>query len=159
LPHLKQIGIEVVFQDALPKWDRTFGDLYAQVEQARARTRREDKPMARSRKPAQRASKTTGRAEGRLYIVEAFLLSGPITAKFAKKNPVVSRTIQLRGDQTLADLHHAIFDAYGRWENTCTSSSSARGQWTRKLGDTCCPTPWKSKRSSPTRPSVVSMKP
>ncbi len=48
--------------------------------------------------------------------MEVFLLSGPITEKFAKKNPVVSRTIQIRGDQTLEDLHVAIFDAYGRWE-------------------------------------------
>ena len=52
----------------------------------------------------------------RLYTLEVFLLSGPITEKFAKKNPVVSRTIQIRGDQTLEDLHHAIFDAFGRWE-------------------------------------------
>src|SRR5262249_31960307 len=37
-----------------------------------------------------------------------------ITEKFAKKNPVVSRTIQIRGDQTLEDLHRAIFDAFGR---------------------------------------------
>jgi hypothetical protein len=44
------------------------------------------------------------------------LLSGPITEKFAKKNPVVSRTIQIRGDQTLEDLHHAIFDAFGRFD-------------------------------------------
>jgi hypothetical protein len=36
LPHLKQIGIEVVSQETLPKWDRTFGDLQAQVERARA---------------------------------------------------------------------------------------------------------------------------
>jgi hypothetical protein len=36
LPHLKQIGIQVVSQEALPQWDRTFGDLLAQVEQARA---------------------------------------------------------------------------------------------------------------------------
>jgi hypothetical protein len=36
LPHLKQIGIEAVAQDALPKWDRNFGELQAQVEQARA---------------------------------------------------------------------------------------------------------------------------
>ena len=43
-------------------------------------------------------------------------ISGPITEKFAKKNPVVSRTIQMRGDQTLEDLHHAIFDAFGRGE-------------------------------------------
>jgi hypothetical protein len=36
LPHLKQIGIEAVSQEMLPKWDRNFGDLQAQVEQARA---------------------------------------------------------------------------------------------------------------------------
>jgi hypothetical protein len=37
VPHLKQIGINAVAQDALPKWDRNFGDLQAQVEQTRAR--------------------------------------------------------------------------------------------------------------------------
>ena len=52
----------------------------------------------------------------RIDTTEVFLLSGPITEKFAKNNPVVSRTIQIRGDQTLEDLHHAIFDALGRWE-------------------------------------------
>jgi len=36
LPHLKQIGILVVSHEALAKWDRTFGDLYAQVDKARA---------------------------------------------------------------------------------------------------------------------------
>ena len=36
LPHLKQIGIKAVAQDALPKRDCNFGDLQAQVEQARA---------------------------------------------------------------------------------------------------------------------------
>jgi hypothetical protein len=116
LPHLKQIGIEVLSKEALPKWDRTFGDLDAQVEQARTGAAGKGKPVARSKKPAAKASRPTGQAEGRLYTVEVFLLSGPITEKFAKKNPVVSRTIQIRGDQTLEDLHHAIFDAYGRWE-------------------------------------------
>jgi hypothetical protein len=50
----------------------------------------------------------------RLYTLEVFLLSGPITKAFAKKHPVVSRTIQLRGDQTLADLHRVLFDAFDR---------------------------------------------
>jgi hypothetical protein len=36
LPHLRQIGIEALSEDSLPKWDRAFGDLQAQVEQARA---------------------------------------------------------------------------------------------------------------------------
>ena len=31
LPHLKQVGILVVYQDKLPKWDDAFGDLCAQV--------------------------------------------------------------------------------------------------------------------------------
>src|SRR3954467_12151513 len=51
-----------------------------------------------------------------LYTLDVFLIGGPVSEKFAKKNPVVSRTIQIRGDQTLADLHDAIFDAFGRWE-------------------------------------------
>jgi hypothetical protein len=72
--------------------------------------------MARSRKPAAKASQPSDKGKVRLYTLEVFLLSGPITEKFARKNPVISRTIQLRGDQTLEDLHHAIFDAFGRWE-------------------------------------------
>lgn len=51
-----------------------------------------------------------------MYVLETFLEGGPITAAFARKNKVVSRTIEMRGDQTLEDLHHAIFDAHGRWE-------------------------------------------
>lgn len=61
------------------------------------------------------ASKTT-QLPVKLFTLEVFLSSGNITAKFAKANPVVSRTIQIRGDQTLEDLHFAIFNAYGRWE-------------------------------------------
>src|SRR5262245_56715482 len=34
LPHLKQVGIQVVSREALPKWDAAFGDLLAQAEQA-----------------------------------------------------------------------------------------------------------------------------
>ena len=72
--------------------------------------------MARPKKPSARLREPTGRGDGRLYTLEVFLLSGPITEQFARKNPVVSRVIQVRGDQTLQDLHQAIFDAFGRWE-------------------------------------------
>jgi hypothetical protein len=51
-----------------------------------------------------------------LYTLEVFIIGGPITEKFAKRNPVISRTIQIRGDQTLEDLHYAIFGAFNRWE-------------------------------------------
>jgi hypothetical protein len=64
----------------------------------------------RARKPAT----NQGMPTVRIYTLEVFLLSGPITKKFAQKNRVVSRLIQLRGDQTLQDLHDAIFDAFHR---------------------------------------------
>src|SRR4051812_3064392 len=71
-------------------------------------------PMARPKKSAVRLHEPTGGGEVGLYTLEVFLLSGPIAKEFARKNPVVSRTIQIRGDQTLEDLHHAIFDAFDR---------------------------------------------
>jgi len=37
-----------------------------------------------------------------------------MTEKFIKENPVIFRTIQIREDQTLEQLHRAIFDAFGR---------------------------------------------
>ena len=73
--------------------------------------------MARPKTSAVRLHEPTNRGDVGLYTLEVFLLSGPIADKFAKKNPVVSRTIKIRGDQTLEDLHHAIFDAFDRWEN------------------------------------------
>lgn len=50
----------------------------------------------------------------RLYTLDVMLLSGPITKAFAKKNRSVVRTIEIRGDQTLDELHEAIFDAFDR---------------------------------------------
>jgi hypothetical protein len=72
--------------------------------------------MARPRKTTVKLHDPTDDGKVRLYTLEVFLLSGPISEKFAKKNRVISRTIQIRGDQTLEDLHQAIFDAFGRWE-------------------------------------------
>jgi hypothetical protein len=70
--------------------------------------------MARPKKSSVKLHEPTGHGIERLYTLEVFLLGGPITEKFARRNPVVSRTIQIRGDQTLADLHSAIFNAFGR---------------------------------------------
>ena len=36
------------------------------------------------------------------------------SVKFIEKNKVISRTIQIRGSQSLEILHCAIFDAFGR---------------------------------------------
>jgi hypothetical protein len=49
-----------------------------------------------------------------IYTLEVFLISGPTTKIFVKKNPVVSRTIEIRGNQTLEKLHDAIFKAFDR---------------------------------------------
>ena len=42
--------------------------------------------------------------------------SGPVSDKFIKKNPVISRNIEIRGDQSFEELHHAIFEAFDREE-------------------------------------------
>jgi hypothetical protein len=58
-------------------------------------------------------SDTHGR---RLYTMEVSLVSGPVAERFARANPAVARTIEIRGDQTLAHLHSAIFRAFDREE-------------------------------------------
>lgn len=70
-----------------------------------------------ARKP-QKPKAGGGEKQGRhLYELEVSLLEGPITEAFAKQNPQVLRTIQIRGDQTLKQLHDAIFDAFDRFDN------------------------------------------
>ena len=59
---------------------------------------------------------TVVRPPAPLYTLEVFLTGGPITKQFAKRNKVVSRTIEIRGDQTLQYLHRAIFQAFNRFE-------------------------------------------
>jgi hypothetical protein len=68
------------------------------------------KPAARKggKKPAKPAGPV------KVYTLDVSLLAGPITKAFAKKNKSVVRTIEIRGDQTLEDLHEAIFDAFDR---------------------------------------------
>jgi hypothetical protein len=52
--------------------------------------------------------------DDRLFTLEVCIIDGPMTDRFTNKNKHVCRTIQMRGDQTLRDLHYAIFDAFGR---------------------------------------------
>jgi hypothetical protein len=53
-----------------------------------------------------------GKRKNRLYTVEVLLVSGPLSEEYDGQE--ISRTIQIRGDQTLEDLHHAIFEAFDR---------------------------------------------
>ena len=52
-----------------------------------------------------------------IYTLEVFIISGPVSEKLALKNSVISRTIEIRGDQTLEELHNAIFKAFNRFDN------------------------------------------
>ncbi len=65
---------------------------------------------------AKKNAKRTRRKDNRLYALEVFIVSGPSTEKFIEQNPVISRTIEIRGDQTLQDLHEAIFTAFDRYD-------------------------------------------
>jgi len=49
-----------------------------------------------------------------LVTAQVALLAGPMSETFAGKT--ISRTIQIRGDQTLENLHRVIFDAFGRFD-------------------------------------------
>lgn len=67
-----------------------------------------------SRKVSQTKTKSTKTGSRQLYELDVALLGGPVTEAFNKKNPTVARTIQIRSDQTLENLHDAIFDAFDR---------------------------------------------
>jgi hypothetical protein len=51
-----------------------------------------------------------------LYVLDVFLIDGPMAEKFIAKNPVISRTIEIKGSNTLEDLHKIIFKAFDRKE-------------------------------------------
>ena len=50
-----------------------------------------------------------------LYVLYVYIYSGPLRGMFVGKE--CGRAIEIRGDQTLHDLHGAIFNAYDRWED------------------------------------------
>jgi Plasmid pRiA4b ORF-3-like protein/LexA DNA binding domain len=76
--------------------------------------RKQAKSPARPVQPPARAEATAPSPPANLYVVFTYLQGGPISEKFANKE--VSRVIEIRGDQTLEQLHQAIFHAYDRRE-------------------------------------------
>lgn len=72
--------------------------------------------MAKPRKRPLKLRTPNERRGIKLYVLEVALMRGRITKKSVKHNPVISRTIEIRGDQSLGDLHEAIFDAFDRWD-------------------------------------------
>ena len=85
-------------EDEIPPWNGR--------KQARSPARPDNQP---SRVAVAPAAPPVG-----LYVLAVSLLGGPTSKKFANKE--ISRVIEIRGDQTLEQLHHAIFKAYDRWD-------------------------------------------
>ena len=73
--------------------------------------------MSKPRHPAGNSGNHTHKNGVRLYTLEVVLAEGPVSEEFLEKNPDVSRTIQVRGDQTLQDLHEAILAAFDRTDD------------------------------------------
>ncbi len=55
-----------------------------------------------------------GKAPSKLYTLVVYLIGGPISDEY--EGEIISRTIQIRGDQTLEDLHRTIFEAFNRFD-------------------------------------------
>jgi len=89
----------LVPEDEIPAWGRP--------KQATSPARPHNRPGRVAAAPAA--------PPANLYVLSVYLQSGPVSDKFAKKE--VSRAIEIRGDQTLEQLHHAIFEAYDRWDD------------------------------------------
>jgi hypothetical protein len=73
-----------------------------------------NKPTAK--KAADAPEKPGDSGKVRIYTLAVFLPRRPLSNTFSKTKSRVYRTIQIRGDQTLEDLHHAIFSAFDREE-------------------------------------------
>jgi len=55
-----------------------------------------------------------GKASSKLYTLVVYLIGGPISNEY--EGEIISRTIKMRGDQTLEDLHRIIFKAFDRFD-------------------------------------------
>ncbi|QDU24216.1 IS1096 element passenger TnpR family protein [Urbifossiella limnaea] len=86
----------LVPEDEIPPWNR----------------RKSGTSPERPGNPPRRVDATAAAPPANLYVVLVFLAGGPVSEKFANK--VISRTIEVRGDQTLEQLHRAIFAAFDR---------------------------------------------
>jgi Plasmid pRiA4b ORF-3-like protein/LexA DNA binding domain len=64
--------------------------------------------------PVKRPAATSAAPPANLYVLSVYLMSGPISEKFTNK--MLLRVIEIRGDQTLQQLHEAIFQAFDRWD-------------------------------------------
>jgi hypothetical protein len=76
----------------------------------------ESKALEDSTKVAIAPHKQTSTSPEALYVLDVFLIDGPVTEAFVAKNPEISRIIEIKGSNTLADLHRILFRAFDREE-------------------------------------------
>ncbi|MGA9098321.1 MAG: plasmid pRiA4b ORF-3 family protein [Methanotrichaceae archaeon] len=69
---------------------------------------------ARKKKSQPSDEGASGKASSKLYTLVVYLIGGSAGGEF--EGQTISRTIQIRGDQTLEDLHRAIFKAFNRFD-------------------------------------------
>lgn len=86
----------LVPEDEIPPWNR----------------RPSAKGSERPGELARRAAATPAAPPANLYVLSVFLTAGPVSEQFANK--VIRRDIEIRGDQTLEQLHQTIFEAFDR---------------------------------------------
>ena len=98
-----------------PGLPRTIQVLVAEDEIPPWNNRKPAKSLKRPEAQAVRPSVPHTTTPRSLYVLLVSLMSGPVNEKSANK--VVSRVIEIGGDQTLVDLHQAIFKAYDRGDD------------------------------------------
>ncbi|MDB5306673.1 MAG: hypothetical protein JWO38_875 [Gemmataceae bacterium] len=86
----------LVPEDEIPAWNQ----------------RRSAKSPVRPGNQPRRVAATPAAPPANLYVLSVFLTAGPVSEKFANKE--IRRDIEIRGDQTLEQLHQAIFEAFDR---------------------------------------------
>lgn len=60
--------------------------------------------------------KTVSHSPDTLYILDVGIISGPMSQEFIAANPAIVRKIEIKGRNTLKDLHQIIFKAFDREE-------------------------------------------
>lgn len=58
----------------------------------------------------------TQQSDDTLYTLFIAIIDGPVTEDFIEENPEVSRTVEIKGNNTLKDLHRILFSAFDREE-------------------------------------------
>ena len=66
--------------------------------------------------PLSSTGKTVPQSSNALYVLEVGIISGPISEEFIQANPEITRVIEIKGNNTLKDLHQIIFKAFDREE-------------------------------------------